>query len=194
MHFRGKRYKKDANNAPKGQLALSEAVAKLEEWASAKFNQTVECVIQLGIDPRHADQTIRGAISFPHGIGKSLKVIAFCEQEHASQATDAGAMEVGADELVSKIQGGWLDFDVAIAHPRMMSKVGKFKVEFRNDSGGNVHVPVGKLDFEPQQLIENISAFIDRIKNMRPATTKGAYLKKICICATMSPSVEVAVS
>ena len=226
MHFQSKRFKKQVKEATKERLPLAEALEKVQAWGSTKFNQTVECVVHLGIDARQADQAIRGAISLPHGIGKTLKVIAFCEGADAEQAKSAGAFEVGSDELVSKIQGGWLDFDVAISHPRMMSKVGKLgrilgpqgkmpspksgtvtaevasavkeysagKVEFRNDSGGNVHVPVGKLDFEKEKLLDNINAFIDQIKKMRPNSTKGTYLKKISICATMSPSVEVMIS
>jgi len=223
MHFRSKRYKKDSTGAVEGKLSLPEAVQKVKEWATTKFDQTVECVIHLGIDARQADQAIRGAISLPHGIGKTLRVIVFCEGEDADKAKEAGALEIGSDELVKKIQDGWLDFDVAIAHPRMMGKVGKLgrilgpqgkmpspksgtvttniaeavkeyaagKVEFRHDSGGNVHAPVGKVSFAEGKLIENISTFLDRIKRMRPPAAKGTYIKKVCISATMSPSVEI---
>lgn len=225
MRNRSNRYKKDAQGVAEEKLPLDEAVTKIQGWKSTKFDQTVECVVHLGIDPRQADQAIRSAISLPHGIGKKLRVIAFCEGEDVEKATEAGAFEVGGDELVSKIQGGWMDFDVAVAHPKMMSKVGKLgrilgpqgkmpspkggtvtpkvadavreyaagKVEFRNDSGGNVHVPVGKVSFESQQLVDNIEAFVDRIKKMKPSSSKGTYLKKVCICATMSPSVELAI-
>ncbi len=226
MGFRSKRYKKDAEKMAQEALPLKEAIEKVKSWNTTRFNQTVECVMHLGIDPRQADQIIRGAISLPHGIGKTLKVIAFCEGEDAEKALAAGAIEAGGDELVKKVQDGWLDFDVAIAHPRMMSKVGKLgrvlgpqgkmpspksgtvtpnveeavkeyaagKVEFRNDSGGNVHAPVGKIDFDTDKLYDNISAFIDRIKKMRPPAAKGTFIKKVCICATMSPSVQVIVS
>ncbi|MBN2376131.1 MAG: 50S ribosomal protein L1 [Sedimentisphaerales bacterium] len=223
MRSRSNRYKKDAEKANKEELPLAEAVEKVQGWSSTKFDQSVECVILLGIDPRQADQAIRGAISLPHGIGKSLRVIAFCEGEDAEAAKEAGASEVGSDELVKKVSDGWLDFDVAIAHPRMMGKVGKLgrvlgpqgkmpspksgtvtadiakavkdyaagKVEFRNDSGGNVHAIVGKVSFEKEKLVDNITAFIDNIKRMRPPAAKGTYIKKICISATMSPSVQV---
>ena len=226
MHSRSKRYRKDLEGTNNGRLAVPEAVAKVKGWASTKFNQTVECVVHLGIDARQADQAIRGAISLPHGIGKSHRVIAFCEGEDVEQAKAAGASEVGGDELVQKVADGWLDFDVAIAHPRMMSKVGKLgrilgpqgkmpspkggtvtpnvaqavkdyaagKVEFRNDSGGNVHAPVGKVDFEEQKLVDNINSFVGMMKKMRPASTKGTYIKKACVCASMSPSVEIDVS
>lgn len=225
MRKRSKRYRKDVENATQDAVTLEDAIKRIVNWKTVKFNQTVECVMHLGIDPRQADQAIRGAISLPHGIGKTMRVVVFCEGEDAEKATAAGAMEVGGDELVSKVQGGWLDFDVAIAHPRMMGKVGKLgrilgpqgkmpspksgtvtpdivqavtdyaagKVEFRNDSGGNVHVPVGKIDFEEQKLCDNVNAFVERIKKMKPAATKGTFIKKISLCATMSPSVEVAV-
>ena len=226
MLFRSKRYKKDSHGLTKEKVSIEEAVKKLQGWRTTKFNQTVECVANLGIDPRQADQAIRGAISLPHGIGKQLKVIAFCQGEDAEKAKEAGAFEVGDDELVKKVQDGWLDFDVAISHPKMMGKVGKLgrilgpqgkmpspksgtvtpdvaaavkeyaagKVEFRNDSGGNVHVPVGKIDFEENKLRDNINAFVDRIKKMKPASVKGVYLRKVCICGTMTPGVEVEVS
>ncbi len=226
MRFRSNRYKKLAAQNDGKPLPLTEAVDKIKQWAGAGFDQSVECVIQLGIDTRHAEQAVRGAISLPHGIGKTLRVIAFCEGDDADQARTAGAAEAGADELVEKIQGGWMDFDVAVAHPRMMSKVGKLgrilgpqgkmpspksgtvtpevvgavkdyaagKVEFRNDSGGNVHALVGKISFDPPKLIENIEAFIGYIKRLKPSAAKGVYIKKICICATMSPSVQVDIS
>ncbi len=223
MKFRSKRYKKDASSQTKDKLSLIEAIAKVKGWQTTRFNQTVECVIHLGIDPRQADQAIRGAISLPHGIGKTLRVIAFCDGADAEAAKAAGAIEAASDELVAKVQGGWLDFDVAIAHPKMMGQVGKLgrvlgpqgkmpspksgtvtpkvadavkeyaagKVEFRNDSGGNVHVPVGKANFDNEKLADNINAFIDRIKKMKPSSSKGVYMKKVAICATMTPSVEI---
>ena len=226
MKSRSKRYNKDFESFGKEAISIPEAVKRLKEWKSTKFNQTVELVLNLNIDPRQADQAIRGAISLPHGIGKTMRVIVFCEGEDAEKAKEAGAMEVGSDELVAKVQGGWLDFDVAISHPRMMGKVGKLgrvlgpqgkmpspksgtvtadiaqavadyaagKVEFRNDSGGNVHIPVGKIEFDEQKLCENISTFCDHLKKMRPAAAKGTFMKKVCICATMSPSILLDVS
>jgi large subunit ribosomal protein L1 len=226
MSFRSKRYKKDAGNATSVKVSLDEAVKKVKEWGTTKFDQTVECVMSLGLDARQADQAVRGAISLPHGIGKTLRVIAFCEGNDVKVAQEAGATEAGGDELVAKVQGGWLDFDVAIAHPRMMGKVGKLgrvlgpqgkmpspksgtvtpeiakavqdyaagKVEFRNDSGGNVHAPVGKVSFDSQKLVDNIQAFVEQIKRMKPSAAKGTYIKRICISATMSPSVELDLS
>jgi len=221
MQFRSKRYKADAQKAVKDPLSLDEGVKKVKTFASTKFDQTVECVMHLGIDPKQADQMIRGAISLPHGIGKSRRVVAFCDDSEVEAAQAAGAIEAGSDELIKKISDGWLDFDVAIASPKVMGKVGKLgrvlgpqgkmpspkngtvtadvvtaikefaagKVEFRNDSGGNVHGVVGKLSFDDAKLKENIQAFIDHIKRSKPSGAKGTYIKKVCISATMSPSV-----
>ncbi|HDS85537.1 MAG TPA: 50S ribosomal protein L1 [Phycisphaerales bacterium] len=226
MQFRSKRYKADAQKAVKDPLSLDEVIKKLKTFASTKFDQTVECVMHLGIDPKQADQMIRGAISLPHGIGKSRRVVAFCDDSEVEAAKAAGAIEAGSDELIKKISDGWLDFDVAIASPKVMGKVGKLgrvlgpqgkmpspkngtvtadvvtaikefaagKVEFRNDSGGNVHGVVGKLSFDDTKLKENIQAFIDHIKRSKPSGAKGTYIKKVCISATMSPSVVLDVS
>lgn len=224
MQTRSKRYSKDAAKATKKEaVPLTEAVKELKKFNSTKFDQTVECVMWLGIDPKQADQMIRGAISLPHGIGKAKKVIAFCEGADAEQALAAGAVEAGVDDLVKKIEGGWADFDVAIASPRVMGKVGKLgrvlgpqgkmpspkngtvtadvitavkefaagKVEFRNDAGGNVHAVVGKLSFDEQKLTENIDTFIKHILRMKPASSKGTYVKKVAISGAMSPSVLV---
>jgi large subunit ribosomal protein L1 len=168
---------------------------------------------------------VRGSISLPHGVGKQKKVIAFCDESDAEAARKAGAIEVGVEDLVKKITEGWADFDVAIASPKVMGKVGKLgrilgpqgkmpspkngtvtddvptavaefkagKIEFRNDAGGNVHAVVGKQSFEKQKLIDNVEAFISHIKRVKPTSAKGSYIKKICLSATMSPSVQVAV-
>jgi large subunit ribosomal protein L1 len=225
MTLRGKRYRKEAEQVGKAPVGLAEAVAKIKSFNSTKFDQTVQCVFWLGIDPKQSDQIIRGAISLPHGIGKQKKVIAFCEGADVEAAKQAGAIEVGCEELVAKIQGGWADFDVAVASPKVMGKVGKLgrvlgpqgkmpspkngtvasdvatavrefaagKVEFKNDAGGNVHVVVGKQSFDAQKLIENIDAVVSHIKKIKPASTKGTYIKKVCIAAAMSPGVTVAV-
>jgi len=204
---------------------LAEAVDKIKSSKSVKFDQTIECVLQLGIDPKQADQLVRGSVSLPHGIGKQKKVIAFCEGADIEAAQKAGAVAVGGDELIQKISEGWLDFDVAVASPKVMGKVSKLgrvlgpqgkmpspkkgtvtddvattvaefaagKVEFRNDAGGNVHAVVGKQSFEAEKLIDNIETFIAHIKKIKPAATKGTYIKKIYVAATMSPAITVAV-
>ena len=226
MRFRSKRYKNELEETGKESLSLADAVKKVKSFASTKFDQSVECVMHLGIDPKQADQMIRGALSLPNGIGKSRKVIAFCEDSDVAGASEAGAIEAGCEELIEKIQGGWMDFDVAIASPKVMGKVGKLgrllgpqgkmpspkngtvtqdvaqavkefaagKVEFRNDAGGNVHAVIGKASFEESKLVENIETFVSHIKRMKPSTAKGAYIKKVCISATMSPAVVVDVA
>ena len=223
MRARSKRYKKESEQAGTETLSLSAAVEKIKSFKSVKFDQTVECVMQLGIDPKQADQLVRGSISLPHGIGKQKRVIAFCEDSDVEAAKKAGAIEAGCDELVKKVSDGWSDFDVAIASPKVMGKVGKLgrvlgpqgkmpspkngtvtanvteavaefaagKVEFRNDSGGNVHVVVGKQSFETGKLIENVEAFVAHIKKIKPAAARGTYLKKMCISAAMSPGIKV---
>jgi large subunit ribosomal protein L1 len=125
MRRRSKRYKKESQELSEGPVSLAEAVGKLKSWKSVKFDQSVECVLQLGIDPKQADQMVRGSISLPHGIGKQKRVIAFCEDVGIEPAKRAGAVEAGCDDLIKKISDGWLDFDVAIASPKVMSKVGK---------------------------------------------------------------------
>jgi large subunit ribosomal protein L1 len=190
------------------------------------FDQTVELVCWLGVDPRQADQALRGAVSLPKGIGKSKRVIAFCPDDLAPKAIAAGAVEAGADELIKKVSDGWTDFDVAVAHPAVMGKVGKLgrvlgpqgkmpspksgtvtadmeqavreysagKVEYRTDAGGNVHVPVGKVSFSDQDLTDNIEAFLTHMRRSKPATAKGHYFRRVCLTATMTPSVTLDVS
>jgi len=188
------------------------------------FDQSIELVMNLGIDPKQADQMIRGSVSLPKGIGKTKSVIAFCPEEMVEQARAAGAIEAGADDLVKKVSDGWLDFDVAIAHPSMMGKVGKLgrvlgpqgkmpspksgtvtpdieqavrdyaagKLEYRNDAGGNIHAVVGKSSFPDEDLKENIESFIGHIRKVKPTAAKGQYIRKVCVSATMTPSVAVA--
>jgi large subunit ribosomal protein L1 len=223
MGYRSKRYRAEAEKVSKEAIPLADAVEKIKSFGTVKFDQSVECVLNLGIDPKQADQMIRGSISLPHGIGKQKKVIAFCEE--AEEAKKAGAIEAGVDDLVKKVSDGWMDFDVAIASPKVMGKVGKLgrvlgpqgkmpspkngtvtadvvtavgefaagKIEFRNDSGGNVHAVVGKQSFDTKKLIDNIEAFVDHIKKMKPSSAKGAYIKKMSLSATMSPGVNVSI-
>jgi large subunit ribosomal protein L1 len=221
----GKRYRKELEQVSDEPKSLAEAVNKIKSFNSVKFDQTVECVLVLGIDTKQSDQLIRGSLSLPYGIGKQKKVIAFCEDKDVEAAKAAGAVEAGCDELIKKVTDGWMDFDVAIASPKVMGKVGKLgrvlgpqgkmpspkngsvtadvakavaefaagKVEFKNDTGGNLHVVVGKQSFEAEKLIANIEALISHIRKIKPASTKGTYIKKMCISATMSPSVTVVV-
>ncbi|MBI5722440.1 MAG: 50S ribosomal protein L1 [Planctomycetes bacterium] len=221
---RSKRYLKCQEKQPSGRLPLAEAVKVVKSFTPTKFDATVDLVMHLGIDPKQADQALRGAFSLPHGIGKSRKVIAFCDGDNIGKAKAAGAVEAGADDLIKKINDGWTDFDVAVATPGMMKSVSKLgrvlgptgkmpspkagtvvedipkavqeyaagKVEYRNDDGGNVHVAVGKFSFDEQKLVENIDAFINLVKRLRPSSVKGIYIKKVSISASMTPGVEVA--
>lgn len=228
MRGRSKRHTKLSEKVTKDKkYPLPEAVKILKQVTTGtKFNQTVNIVMHLGIDPKNSDQMIRGAVSLPKGIGSTKKVIAFCDGAEADAAKAAGAMEVGVDDLVKKVNDGWSDFDVAIAHPRAMGKVGKLgrvlgpqgkmpspkngtvtadiaqavkefaagKIEFRNDAGGNVHAIVGKANFSEDDLRENIDSFIHHIRRLKPPTSKGHFLKKVCIHGTMSPAVELEVA
>lgn len=224
MARKGKRYRADLENRTEEAMPIGDAVKKLKQFKKTKFDQTVEVCMHLGIDPKQADQMIRGSLSLPHGVGATKRVIAFCSDEKVAEAKEAGAIEAGGEDLVKKVEGGWMDFDVAVAEPAMMRDVAKLgrvlgpkglmpspksgtvtpevatavkdyaagKVEFRNDSGGNVHAAVGKFSFDETQLTENAQAFITHITKMKPSTTKGHYIKKVSLSATMTPSVMVA--
>ncbi len=225
MKPRSKRYQKEAQQTSETPLSLDQAVDKIKSFKGVKFDQTVECVVLLGIDPKQTDQLVRGSLSLPHGVGKEKKVIAFCDDSLVEAAKKAGAIEAGVDELVKKVLEGWADFDVAIASPKVMGKVGKLgrvlgpqgkmpspkngtvtddvltavaefkagKIEFRNDAGGNVHAVVGKQSFDKKKLMENIEAFLNHIKRVKPASAKGTYIKRAVLSATMSPGVPVSV-
>ena len=218
-----KRQKALRGKVTEDPIALSKAVELVKEFGGTNFDQTVEIHMRLGVDPKQADQIIRGAIVLPHGIGRTQRVVVFAKGDQAEAAKEAGADEVGQEDLAKKIKDGWTDFDACIASPDMMGLVGPLgrvlgphglmpspksgtvtpdvatvvkeykagKVEFRNDSGGNVHAVVGKLSFEADKLEENIQKFIDHIDSMRPNTIKGTYVKGISICTTMSPGIRV---
>ncbi|MEM6691025.1 MAG: 50S ribosomal protein L1 [Planctomycetota bacterium] len=223
MGKKSKRYRSAVEKQPKDPLPLDQAVERLQKFDKTKFDQTVEIHMRLGVDPNQADQIIRGSLVLPNGIGKQQRVVVFAKGDAAKAAEEAGADEVGQEDLAKKIKDGWTDFDVCIAAPDMMGLVGPLgrvlgprglmpspragtvtpdvakvvgeykagKVEFRNDKGGNVHAIVGKMSFDQQKLVENIGTFIGFIEGLRPQTIKGAYIKGIAICGTMSPSVRV---
>ncbi|OHB67195.1 MAG: 50S ribosomal protein L1 [Planctomycetes bacterium RBG_13_63_9] len=204
-------------------LPLEEAVALLKQFGNTKFDQSVEIAMRLGIDAKQADQIVRSSIVLPHGIGRTLRVVVFAKGDKIDEAREAGADEVGGQDMADRIKEGWTDFDVCIAAPDMMGIVGPLgrilgprglmpspragtvtpdvgkivqeykagKVEFRNDSGGNVHAVVGKLSFDELKLTENIRAFIKYVVGLKPVAVKGQYVKGIAISATMSPSVRI---
>jgi large subunit ribosomal protein L1 len=226
MARQSKKNRRNLEKVPEKASQVSEAVAALKQFEDAKFDESVELSMKLGIDPKNSNQIVRGAFSLPHGIGKEVTVIAFCEGEAASGALEAGALEAGGEELAQKVLDGWLGFDVAIAHPSMMRHVGKLgkllgphskmpspksgtvtddvvgavkefragKVEFRNDDHGNIHAVMGKKSFSAEQLTENIEAFIEHINVLKPTSTKGVYVRKAVISATMSPGIPLEVA
>jgi len=189
----------------------------------AKFDETVDVAVRLGVDPRHADQMVRGTVVLPNGLGKEVKVLVFAKGEKEQEALDAGADFIATDEIVEKIKEGWFGFDKAIATPDMMGTVGKLgrvlgprglmpnaktgtvtfelekainelkagKIDFRVEKAGIVHVPVGKISFGADKLFENVTAFLDKVLALKPASSKGAYMKSICISSTMGPGIKV---
>ena len=220
-----KRQQSNLENTPTVPQTLENAVKAVKGFKATKFDQTVNVVVHLGIDPKQADQALRGSISMPKGIGRSARVIAFCGSDVADAAKEAGAIEAGSDELVSKVEGGWTDFDVAIASPDQMRVVGELgkalgpkglmpspkagtvtpdvvtavkefaagKQEYRNDDGGNIHCVIGKMSFSESDLLENLTFFMETIEKVRPAATKGVYIKKAVVSGTMTPGVEIEV-
>jgi large subunit ribosomal protein L1 len=226
MKKRSKRYERAAEGVDGSKkFSIEEAVELIHRTGSAKFDETVELALRLGIDSRKSDQMVRGSVSLPRGIGKTRTVIVFAEGEDAEEATQAGADEVGGADLVKKIQDGWMDFDVAIAKPSMMRHVGRLgkllgpqgkmpspkagtvtenlgpavkefkagKIEFRADSAGNLHAPMGRKSFENEALVENVSAFLEHIRSMRPAAVKGTYILNGSLSATMGPGIPLAI-
>jgi large subunit ribosomal protein L1 len=224
MTKHSKRYRALASQVTKQPVPLPTAVQTLKKFANTKFDQTVEIHMRLGVDPKQADQIVRGSVVLPHGIGKTQRVAVFAKGDLAEAAKAAGADVVGQEDLAQRIKDGWTEFDVCIAAPDMMGLVGPLgkvlgprglmpspragtvtpdvakvvreykagKVEFRNDSGGNVHAVVGKLSFEPEKLKENIETFIHHVLGLKPQSVKGQYVKGVALAATMSPSVRVA--
>jgi large subunit ribosomal protein L1 len=224
LPYRSKRYRALREHVKSLQpVPLPDAVKQLKAFGTTKFNQTVEVSTNLGIDPRQSDQNVRGSVALPHGIGKSVRVAVFAQGENAEKATAAGADLVGGDDLATRIKGGFLDFDVALATPDMMGVVGPLgrllgprglmpsprsgtvttditsavrefkagKIEFRNDKGGNVAAPVGKLSFTDEQLVENINTFLNHLRTVKPAAAKGTYIRSVTVSATMSPGIRV---
>lgn len=200
-----------------------EALALVKQMATAKFDETVDMAVRLGVDPRKADQMIRGTVALPSGTGKDVRIAVFAAGEAANEAREAGADIVGADDLAAQIEAGKMDFDLAIATPDMMPLVGRLgrvlgprglmpnpktgtvttdvgravtefkggRVEYRTDRYGNVHVPLGKVSFEPTALEANFRAVIDELQRAKPAASKGRYLRKLTVSSTMGPGVNL---
>jgi large subunit ribosomal protein L1 len=204
-------------------MTARDALELVRSLAPAKFDETVEAAFRLGVDPRKADQMVRGTVSLPNGTGKSVRVAVFAAGDAAREAEAAGADIVGTDDLVSRVEAGDLDFDVAIATPDLMGKVGKLgrtlgprglmpnpktgtvttdvgkavqefkagKVEYRTDRNGNVHVPIGKVSFDTNALLDNYHAVLDELTRAKPAAAKGRYIKAVSAASTMGPGVKI---
>ena len=218
---KGKRYSEAAKLIEKTNLYdLEEAVTLVKKSASAKFDETIEAHLRLGVDGRHADQQVRGAVVLPHGTGKTVKVLVFAKGDKIDEALAAGADFAGGDELVPKIQNdGWLDFDVVVATPDMMGVVGRLgrvlgpkglmpnpkagtvtmavndikagKIEYRLDKSNIIHVPIGKASFSEEQLTDNFQTLIEAVIKAKPSAAKGQYLKSVVIASTMGPGVKL---
>ena len=222
---RGKKYLEKSKLVDKANLYdLDAACALIPQVSTAKFDETVEAHIRLGVDSRHADQQVRGAVVLPHGTGKTIRVLVFAKGAKADEAQAAGADYVGAEDLVAKIQNeNWFDFDVVVATPDMMGLVGRIgrvlgpkglmpnpkagtvtmdvtkaiedikagKIEYRLDKTNIIHVPVGKVSFGSEKLLENVQTLISAIIKAKPASAKGTYLKSVALTTTMGPSIRV---
>ena len=224
MAKRGKRYNEISQKVDKTKVYTPEEALELVfETKSAKFVETVELAIRLGVDPRHADQQIRGTVVLPHGTGKTVKILAITSGENIEKALAAGADCAGAEEYINQIQQGWLDFDLVIATPDMMPKIGRLgkilgtkglmpnpksgtvtpdiaaavsefkkgKLAFRVDKLGSIHAPIGKVDFDLDKIEENFKAFMDQIIRLKPASSKGQYLRTVAVSLTMGPGVKM---
>ena len=207
----------------KKEYSIEEAVKLLQDSSKVKFVESLDCAIRLGVDPRHADQMIRGTVSLPHGTGKEVKVLVVAKGAKAEEALAAGADYAGFEEYIAKIKEGWADIDVIIAAPDTMGELGKLgrmlgpkglmpnpksgtvtmdvasavkevkagKIEFRVEKTGIVHTTLGKLNFETAQLVDNTRAFVDKIIRMKPASSKGTYVKSLYVTSTMGPGIHI---
>lgn len=222
MAKRGKRYQESSKLADRTKAYSPEEAIELAKRASyARFDETVELHLRMGVDPRSADQQVRGVVSLPHGLGKKRRVIVFTQGEAIKIAEEAGADYIGTDDIIKKIEEGWCDFDVSIATPDMMPKVAKLgrilgrqglmpnpksgtvveakdlpravadahkgRVEFRLDRSAIIHLPLGKVSFDKDKLLQNLAAVIDAIVRAKPSGAKGQYIRSISLCSTMGP-------
>jgi len=223
MPKNGKKYRAAIEDGVQdGPIVARDALNRVQELAFAKFDETVEVAVRLGVDPRKADQVVRGTVILPAGTGRTVTVLALVQGEKVAEAEEAGADYVGT-EYIAKIEGGWLDFDIAVATPDLMKDVAKLgrilgprglmptpkagtvtmdvgravreakagKIEFRVDKTGNVHAPIGKISFELDKLSANFDALMQEIVRLRPAATKGRYVRSVTVASTMGPGVSI---
>jgi large subunit ribosomal protein L1 len=204
------------------EYQISDAVSLVKQAGFAKFNETVDVAVRLGVDPRHADQVVRGTVVLPHGTGKAVRVLVITQGDKVKDALDAGADFAGV-EYVQRLKDGWLECDVIVATPDVMGQLGQLgrilgprglmpnpkagtvtmdvgravreikagKIEFRVDKTGNVHAPIGKLNFSVQQLAENLQTFMETIVRVKPAAAKGQYIRTATVSSTMGPGVRL---
>jgi len=224
MPKHGKQYRKAAEAVDRLKLyELADALKLILQNKCAKFDESIDIAVRLGVDPRHADQMVRSSVILPNGTGKEVRVLVFAKGEKEAEALAAGADFAGSDELVAKIKEGWLEFDKTIATPDMMGEVGKIgrilgprnlmpnakvgtvtfdiervvketkmgKVDFRVDKAGIVHTLMGKRSFGADKLEENITAFVDKLIQLKPSSSKGVYLRSIVLSSTMGPGIKV---
>jgi large subunit ribosomal protein L1 len=220
MPTQGKKFKGAVAKVDRSrEYSNKEAVETVKAASFAKFNETVDIAVRLGVDPRHADQVVRGTVVLPHGTGKSVRVLVITQGERVKEAEAAGADFVGV-EYIAKLKEGWLECDVIVATPDVMGQLGKVlgprglmpnpkagtvtmdvtkavreikagKIEFRVDKTGNVHAPIGKVNFTADQLAENLHAFMETIARARPAAAKGIYIRSATVSSTMGPGVRL---
>src|SRR5271155_3814192 len=223
----GKKFEAASKSVDRPAYPLDEAIPLIQKIKFAKFDETVEVHMRLGVDPKHADQMVRGTVVLPNGLGKSKKVLVIASGDKLREATEAGADLVGGEDMVTKIQTeNWTDFDAVIATPAMMRSVGKLgkvlgprglmpnpktgtvtvdvanavkeikagKVEFRVDKTGVIHVPVGKVSFATQKLVENAAMLLQAVVKAKPAAAKGKYVRSVTLCPTMGPGVHLDVT
>ena len=223
MPKHGKKYRDAVATIEDGPLGPDEALARVKATAFANFDETVEVSVRLGVDPRKADQVVRGTVVLPAGTGRTVRVLALVQGEKVTEAEEAGADFGGSSEYIEKIEGGWLDFDVAIATPDLMKDVARLgrilgprglmptpkagtvtmdvgravreakagKIEFRVDKTGNIHAPIGKVSFGLDPLAENLSALMQEVVRLRPAASKGRYVRNVTVSSTMGPGVSI---
>jgi len=226
MAKRGKRYR-DAEELvadQPGAVTLQQAASLAKDTATANFDESIDMDLRLGVDPRHADQMVRGSVGLPHGTGKEITVLVLANEAKQKEAEEAGADYVGLDEYIERIkEENWLDYDVVIATPDVMGQVGQLgrilgprglmpnpksgtvtmdiadtveevktgKIEFRVDRNGCLHTSIGRASFDPEEIYENAKAFLKEIVRLRPASSKGLYLRSVTISATMGPPIEI---